>query len=228
MQIQQSPCLLQQASIRLTIHQQCIHLPKRGQNLYQQIQAVANGKHSASLINLPDMFSYQIYDGKTFQDVSAQENAKVSETVRNFYSIYIEKTADGVKTANDSMFGCVNGTPQFNLTEDDEENDESIFGDGDYLLGKTIVDCDIYDFDFINVRDNAYVLKLNDSFLNVYGKHSNDIQLSIEIDIDKLKKENIVFCGFSNDSHLSEFNILSCHTVQTLDGEIVKTEVDYA
>ena len=196
--------------------------------LYQQIQAVANGKHSASLINLPDMFSYQIYDGKTFQDVSAQENAKVSETVRNFYSIYIEKTADGVKTANDSMFGCVNGSPQFNLTEDDEENDESIFGDGDYLLGKTIVDCDIYDFDFINVRDNAYVLKLNDSFLNVYGKHSNDIQLSIEIDIDKLKKENIVFCGFSNDSHLSEFNILSCHTVQTLDGEIVKTEVDYA
>ena len=193
--------------------------------LYQQLQAVANGKHSASLINLPDMFSYQIFNGKTFVDVSEQENQKVTETVRNFYSIYIEKTADGVQTANDSMFGCVNGTPQFNLKE--EENDD-VFDNGDYLIGKTIVNCDIYDFDFINVRDNAYVLKLNNDFLNVYAKHSNNIQLSIEIEIDKLKRQNIVFCGFANDSHLYEFNILSCHTVETIDGEIVKTEVNYA
>ena len=193
--------------------------------LYQQLQAVANGKHSASLINLPDMFSYQIFDGKTFVDVSEKENSKVSETVRNFYSIYIEKTADGVQTANDSMFGCVNGTPQFNLTDNE---DEDIFDDGDYLIGKTIVNCDIYDFDFVNVRENAYVLKLNDTFLNTYGKYKNDIQLAIEIDLDRLKRQNIVFCGFSKDSHLYDFKILSCHTVQTVNGKIVKTEVDYA
>ena len=193
--------------------------------LYQQLQAVANGKHSASLINLPDMFSYQIFDGKTFVDVSEKENSKVSETVRNFYSIYIEKTADGVQTANDSMFGCVNGTPQFNLTDNE---DEDIFDDGDYLIGKTIVNCDIYDFDFVNVRENAYVLKLNDTFLNTYGKYTNDIQLAIEIDLDRLKRQNIVFCGFSKDSHLYDFKILSCHTVQTVNGKIVKTEVDYA
>lgn len=193
--------------------------------LYQQLQAVANGKHSASLINLPDMFSYQIFDGKTFVDVSEKENSKVSETVRNFYSIYIEKTADGVQTANDSMFGCVNGTPQFNLTDNEGED---IFDDGDYLIGKTIVNCDIYDFDFVNVRENAYVLKLNDTFLNTYGKYTNDIQLAIEIDLDRLKKQNIVFCGFAKDSHLYDFKILSCHTVQTVNGKIVKTEVDYA
>ena len=193
--------------------------------LYQQLQAVANGKHSASLINLPDMFSYQIFDGKTFVDVSEKENSKVSETVRNFYSIYIEKTADGVQTANDSMFGCVNGTPQFNLTDNEGED---IFDDGDYLIGKTIVNCDIYDFDFVNVRENAYVLKLNDTFLNTYGKYKNDIQLAIEIDLDRLKRQNIVFCGFSKDSHLYDFKILSCHTVQTVNGKIVKTEVDYA
>ncbi len=193
--------------------------------LYQQLQAVANGKHSASLINLPDMFSYQIFDGKTFVDVSEKENSKVSETVRNFYSIYIEKTADGVQTANDSMFGCVNGTPQFNLTDDEGED---IFDDGDYLVGKTIVNCDIFDFDFVNVRENAYVLKLNDTFLNTYGKYTNDIQLAIEIDLDRLKRQNIVFCGFSKDSHLYDFKILSCHTVQTVNGKIVKTEVDYA
>ena len=193
--------------------------------IYQQLQAVANGKHSASLINLPDMFSYQIFDGKTFVDVSEQENSKVSETVRNFYSIYIEKTADGVQTANDSMFGCVNGTPQFNLTDDEGED---IFDDGDYLVGKTIVNCDIFDFDFVNVRDDAYVLKLNSNFLNTYGKYTNDIQLAIEIDLDRLKRQNIVFCGFAEDSHLYDFNILSCHTVQTMNGKLVKTEVDYA
>lgn len=193
--------------------------------LYQQLQAVANGKHSASLINLPDMFSYQIFDGKTFVDVSEKENSKVSETVRNFYSIYIEKTADGVQTANDSMFGCVNGTPQFNLTDDEGED---IFDDGDYLVGKTIVNCDIFDFDFVNVRDDAYVLKLNSNFLNTYGKYTNDIQLAIEIDLDRLKRQNIVFCGFAEDSHLYDFNILSCHTVQTMNGKLVKTEVDYA
>ncbi len=196
--------------------------------IYQQLQAVSNGKQSASLINLPDMFTYQIYDGKTFTDVSSQENSKVSETVRNFYSIYIEKTADGVQNATDSMFGCVNGTPQFNLTSDDEETDSSIFNNGDYLIGRTVVDCDIYDFEFVNVRDNAYVLKLSDSFLNIYSKYANDILLSIEINIDKLKQQNIVFCGFADDSHLSDFKILTCYTVETIDGSTVKTEVDYA
>jgi len=194
--------------------------------LYQQVQAVSNGKHSASLINLPDMFSYKIFDGKTYKDVGADENAKVSETVRNFYSIYIEKTADGVKSANDSIFRCVNGTPQFNLTDEDDEG--GIFDDGDYLIGKTIVDCDMYDFDFVNIRDNVCALKLNKNFINLYGRYANNIQLSINIDLDELKKKNIVFYGFTKDSGLSKFKILDCYTTQTVDGKIVKTEVDYA
>ena len=192
--------------------------------LYEQIQAVANGKHSASLFNLPDMFSYQIYDGKSYQDVSESENAKVSETVRNFYSIYIEKTADGVKTANDSLFRCVNGTPQFNLIEDE---DETILDDGDYFIGKTIINCDIFDFDFVNVRDNAYVLKLSDNFVSLYAKYTSTIQLSIEIDLDELKRKNIIFCGFAKDSGISNFKVLDCFTTEIVDGKIVKTEVEY-
>jgi hypothetical protein len=193
--------------------------------MYQQIQAVSNGKHSASLINLPDMFSYQIYDGKSYKTVSESENAKVSSTVRNFYSVYIEKSADGVQNATNSLFGCVNGTPQFNLTEED---DSTILDNGDYFIGNSVVDCDIYDFDFVNVRDNAYVLKLSQNFVNLYGKYSSKIKLSIVIDLDELDKKNIDFCGFSKDSGLSKFTILSCKTTHTVDGEIIKTEVDYA
>ena len=190
--------------------------------LYNQIQAVSNGKHSASLINLPDMFSYQIYNGKTYVDVSEKENSKVSETVRNFYSIYIEKTADGVKTANDSMFHCVNGTPQFNMGEDD---DSSGVVDDDYLIGNTIIDCTVHDFEFINIRDNIYSLKLKDDFVEFYSKYVGQIQLSVNINLDWMAKHNMVFYGFVENSNLSKFKILDCYTTRTINGEIVRTEV---
>jgi len=61
------------------------------------------------------------------------------------------------------------------------------------LIGKTIVDCDMYDFDFVNIRDNVCALKLNKNFINLYGRYANNIQLSINIDLDELKKKNIVF-----------------------------------
>ncbi|MGN1201340.1 MAG: hypothetical protein ACI4R8_03700 [Candidatus Caccovivens sp.] len=190
--------------------------------LYNQVQAVSNGKHSASLINLPDMFSYQVFNGKTYVDVSEKENSKVSETVRNFYSIYIEKTADGVKTANDSMFHCVNGTPQFNITEDDETPGVV---DDDYLVGNTIIDCTVHDFEFINVRDNIYSLKLKDDFVDFYTKYASQIQLSVNINLDWMAKHNMVFYGFVDNSNLSKFKILDCYTTRTINGEIVRTEV---
>lgn len=190
--------------------------------LYTQIQACANGKHSASLINLPDMFNYQIFDGSTYVDISADTNSKVSETVRNFYSIYIEKSADGIQKSTDSMFNCVNGTPQFSLVEDDSSAID------DYFYGRTILYCDIYDFDFINVSSNYCLLKLSDNFIDFYSKYASKIRLSICIDLDIINKNNIIFAGFYDDSGLQNFAIYECYTTETIDGEIVRTEVEYA
>lgn len=193
--------------------------------LYNSIQAVPNGKKSASLINIPEMFDYKQYNGQTFDDVSEVENDKVSELVRNYYSIFIEKTADGIQTANDSLFGVVQGTSEFNYIGDDGS---SIVDNGEYFSGKTVVNCDLYDFDFVEVRDSVYALKLSESFNSYYGQYSQYIQLSICIDLDIFNENGYEFYGFTKDSGLSKFTILECYSVQTVDGEIVKLEVEYA
>lgn len=192
--------------------------------IYNQVQAVKNGKHSASLINLPDMFTYQIYNGKSYDDVSAIENSKVSETVRNFYSIYIEKTADGVRTANDSLFGCVNGTPQFTVPNFDEDDDPQT---GEYFSGNCVVNVDTFDFDYVNVEENYYIAKLSDNFIRQYGSFSKEIQLSVCIDLDVLNAKNMQLYKISKNSGLEKFTVIECYTLQTVNGEVVKTGVSY-
>lgn len=190
--------------------------------MYNSIKAFSNGKHSASLIQFPNLFDYAIYDGNTFNDVSEATNSKVNELRRDMYTIYIEKYADGIQTANDSLFKKVKGSSEFNYVGDDGS---SIIENGDYFSGKTVVDCDIYDFDFVNIRDNLYALKLNSNFCSYYEKYSEYIKLSICIDLDVLSKNNIEFYGFTSDSGLSKFDVYECYTLKNENGQPVKLEV---
>ena len=48
-----------------------------------------------------------------------------------------------------------------------------------------------------------------------------------EIDLDKLQELDIEFVGFTEDSNLDKFNVLKAYTIQTVDGQKIKTEVKH-
>ena len=68
-------------------------------------------------------------------------------------------------------------------------------------------------------------MALKESFISEYEKFEDKIVLSVLIDLDELKQKNINFLGFAENSGLKNFEILECNTIQTIDGERVKTEV---
>ena len=72
-------------------------------------------------------------------------------------------------------------------------------------------------------------LKLKEDFVDCYtqDKYKDKIYLSVLIDLDKLKASGKTFVGFTGDSGLFNFVIKSCETVETVDGELVYSEVAY-
>ena len=188
--------------------------------IYQAIQSVSNGTKSTMIFEFCDMFDYYKYDESTGQYSStAYQNIDIlTEEFKSYYAIYIEKVADGVRKASDSLFNAVAGNANFNITGDTSSDD--------YFVGKNIINCDIYSFEYVLVGDNSYSLKLNDAFMKAYSSQAGKIALRIEIDLDELKQKNINFFGFTNDSGLDKFEIVECYTLETINDEVVKTEVD--
>lgn len=188
--------------------------------IYQAVQSLENGTKSSMIFEFCDMFDYYKYDAGTGQYSStAYQNIDILEQeFKSYYAIYVEKVADGARKASDSLFNAVAGNANFNITGETS-------GD-DYFVGKNIINCNIYSFEYVLVGDNYFSLKLNDAFMQAYSSQAGKIALRIEIDLDELKKKNINFYGFTNDSGLDKFEIVECYTLETINDEVVKTEVD--
>lgn len=180
---------------------------------------LANGTQSAMLFEFGNLFDYYEYDevNKVYKMQPLEDTTKVQKQITSYYSIYIKKHADGIQKASQSLFNCVQGSSTFNIAED--------YTKDDYFIGRTIVTVDNKDFDYIKVTNNYYYLALKESFISEYKKFEDKIVLSVLIDLDELEQKNINFLGFSENSGLKNFEILECCTIQTIDGERVKTEV---
>ena len=187
--------------------------------MYEKFKGTAPGKQYVQISLFDDMFDYFKYDGSTYVQVTESTDIiKVQELVRTYMALKVEVVADGARVASDSMFGRIHGSETFNLTG------EHIVDD--YYYGKTIVNCDVYDFDYIYCEDGVYQLKLNDGFLKQYQAYSNVINLSVEINLDVLNAENVEFGGFVELSEIEQFVIYECYTIETIDGVVVRTEVE--
>lgn len=180
---------------------------------------LANGTQSAMLFEFGNIFDYYEYDesNKVYKTQPLEDTTKVQKQITSYYSIYVKKHADGMQKASQSLFNCVQGSSTFNMTED--------YNSDDYFIGRTIVTVDDKDFDYIKVTNNYYKLQLKESFINEYKGFGDKIVLSVQIDLDELTEKNINFLGFMENSGLKNFEILECYTIQTKDGETVKTEV---
>ena len=113
------------------------------------------------------------------------------------------------------------GNSNYNATGD--------YDSEDYFIGKTMIVCTYSYFDFVQISENNYAFKLKQSFIDYLNlpQNKNKIVLKIEINLDDLNNLGYIFVGFTEDSGLSNFEILECYTLETIDNELIKTVVDY-
>lgn len=187
--------------------------------MYESIQTIKAGTSQAVVFEFGDYFDYFEYDEatQTYSDVRVQDSTKIVQDMKSYYAIKVTVHENGAKRASDSMFNCMFGSPNFNSTNE--------YTSDDYFTGYTVIQANIYNFDFVKVLDNNYALKLKDSFIQNYKQYKN-IRLLIEIDLDALKSKDINFAGFTSDSGLDNFEVIRCYTTETINGEIIKTEVE--
>ncbi len=172
--------------------------------LYDQIQALPAGTNGTYVFEFADIFNYYGSEDDMTAGVqlNQEDSLKVKQNMRSYYSIKVTISANGAKNAQDSMFGVLHGSSTYTL-------DGSSSSSGDYFTGRQLINVDIYDFDYVKVVDNQYALKLKEEFKDIYLSKSDSIILSIFIDETALSELGMTFVGFTADSGLSDFMILS-------------------
>ncbi len=189
--------------------------------LYYAIQTMPAGTEEYYNFTWGDIFDFKKYDeeNKDYTKVEGEEMLKVKNYVSDNVTFKVKIYERGAQKASDSMFNVIKGSPTYNLTGDKVYDD--------YFYGENILKLDILDFDLVQVTGNQYCLKMSESAYDFYSKYKKNTMLSICVDLDILKKKNYVFVGFTADSRLSEFEIYDIYTLETIDGQVVREEVDY-
>lgn len=172
--------------------------------LYQQIQALPAGTNGTYVFEFGDLFNYYASedDMTTGVQLNQEDSLKVQQNMRSYYSIKVTISSNGAKNAKDSMFGVLHGSSTYSI-------DGSSSSSGDYFVGKEVVNVDIYDFDYVPIIENQCAFKLKKDFVDLYLERNNSIVLSIYIDDILLSELGIKFVGFTDDSGLKDFDILS-------------------
>lgn len=190
------------------------------QRIYEALKGIDCGQRSNRIFEFGNMFDYYKYDPeeKQYTDTAVENSTKLVGLMKSYYCIQVEKIADGIQFSSESMFNIVQGIPTFNLNGAKDKTD--------YFVGKTVVECDLFDFNFVEMENDYCALKLSESFIENYSKIENPICLSICIDKDILKSKGIVDFVFADDCGLDKFDIFEIYSIETVDGQIVRTEVE--
>lgn len=196
-------------------------------SLFDSVQSLENGTKSACVFEFGDLFDYYEYDEDlkrySSEPVVKEQAELIATDIKSYYSILVNKNKSGAKQASDSLFNSINGSPTFNLVDIETE---------DYFYGKTTLTLDnavdSAELAYVKISDKYVALKIKDSFNSAYLPYVNDIELKILINLDLIKAEGLEFVGFTLDSGLQNYKIISCQTVETVNGELVYSGVAYA
>lgn len=195
--------------------------------VYKGIQSLSYGTSHACVFEFGDLFDYYEPDASRegvykLIEPNSDETGKIIEDIKSYYSIKVTKHEGNIQKASDSLFKCVNGNPNFNLVGFDSQ---------DYFYGRTIINVDneegASEFSYVKLSETQIAFKLNDKFNSAYLEYSDKIELDILVNIDLIKSEGLEFVGFTYDSGLDNYHIKSCRTMETIDGELVYSEVEY-
>ena len=187
--------------------------------LFEGISSLAYGTDQAIIFEFGDLFNYYYptknQDG-VYEEVNLEDMSKITNDVKSYYSIKVNKYKGNIQKASDSLFNCVAGNSGFNLSGIESE---------DYLYGRTNITANNGAFQYVEVTENKVALRLKESFINTFDDFEELIQLNVLINLDELKSLGLEFLGFTEDSGLDRFNVVSCKTVETINGELVYMEV---
>lgn len=185
--------------------------------LYESAKTMKRGTSHATVVEFLNFFNFSKFDGSTYVDLNKADTSKVKAEIASYFVIKFNISADGARQASDSVFNNVKGSPTFNLTGD--------YSSDDYYIGKTIMNVNNNMFDKVQVQEGFVALKLKAEYIEYFSQYKDEICLAITIDKDKLNDEGLEFVGFTADSGLEKFHLKSCETIETINGEIVKSEV---
>ena len=193
--------------------------------LLNSLEALPYGTNQPIVFEFGNWFNYfepgdQV--GEFGEMVNLDEADSIIELTKSYYVINVNKHEGNATKASESLFKCVAGSPNYNETGD--------YTDDSYFIGRTIIDTTLNNFNIVKITDTSVALKLKDDFVKFYtqDEYLGRIYLSILIDLDELKSLGYEFVGFTADSGLDNFIVSSCQTVETIDDELVYSEVDYA
>lgn len=179
------------------------------------------GTNQSIVFEFGDLFEFYKYDedSKTYSSERIEDSSLIKTEMKTYYSIGVEIKADGLKSAEDSLFNAVDGKMNYNSSDSNISTD--------YFTGRKVQNVYLDDFVFVETEvGNEYKLKLNSLFLNTYTQYADDIVLNIEINLDEFNDLNIKFVGFEEDC-FNGFKIRSCNTIETSSsGEIIKVGVE--
>lgn len=192
---------------------------KLAETIYLSIDSLPYGLDQAVIFEFADMFNYYAYKGDgVFEEVPLVETEKLERDIRSYYAIKVNKHQGKIKKARESLFNCVAGNSGFNVSGVESE---------DYFFGRTIITANNNAFNKVEVFDNYVALKLKDNFVDSFDAFGELVKLRILIDLDALNQLGLEFVGFTADSNLDKFEIISCQSVETINGQLVYTEVSY-
>lgn len=171
--------------------------------LFNAVNALPAGTNETALFEFGDIFDYyKESDTPNVYEEIAVDKAncpKIINDMKSYYGIKINVSADGVKKASESMFNCVAGNANFNLTGD--------YSNDTYFYGRSVIEVTIYDFDLVKIEEVYFALKLKQDFIDEYLQYKNKIRLNIVIDTTIDEVNGLTYVGFTNDSGLDNFVI---------------------
>ncbi len=191
-------------------------------SLYNAVKSMPAGTNQFDIVEFGDWFDYFTVKDNELTNVRVPEDStgKVKQDFTSYYAVKVNVNADGAQRASrDSLFKMIKGSSGFNI-------DTSSIEDS-YFYGRAVAKATVYDLDFVLVADEKYAVKLNNAFIQRYKPYKDEIRIVIEVDLDILKANNMQFVGLANNA-VGEFVLDKCYTLETQDGQVVKTEVTYA
>jgi len=185
------------------------------------MESMPYGTSCSTIFEFGDLFNYYEPDDSSdlgYSLVDHNKSKQIIDDIKSYFSIKIDKHEGNIQKASQSLFNCVDGSSNFNI---------SGVSSVDYFYGRTAIDVSNDMFNPVLVGGNCIALKLKDSFIDKYEFYSDKIYLDILIDLDLYFVEGYKFIGFTDDSGLDKFNIHSCQSVQIIDNEEIYSEVIY-
>lgn len=171
--------------------------------LFNAVKSLPAGTNETVLFEFGDIFDYykETETSNVYEEIAVDKAncPKIINDMKSYYGIKVNVSADGAKKASESMFKCIAGNSNFNLTGD--------YSSDTYFYGRSIIDVNIYDFDLVRVEETYFALKLKKEFIDEYLQYKGKIRLNIVIDTTINELEGLTYIGFTSDSGLDNFVI---------------------